>query len=67
MNKPHIEIENMDGHKSAHLHLNGWVDELVNGEVVYSHPKAFGAKRLCLSDAFQLQTIFDKWAGEANE
>jgi hypothetical protein len=62
--KPHIEIENMDSCKQAHLICNGWFHNEDDDTWSCENSTARG---LCLDDALKLQSIFEGWGNEKTD
>ena len=61
---PHIEIEDMEGCKQAHLICNGWKEREVDGELLWTKTDAFDARDLITDDALKLQKMIDEWGKE---
>lgn len=64
--KPHIEIEDMEGCKQAHLICNGWKEKEVDGKLLWTKTDAFDARDLITDDALTLQKMIDAW-GETSK
>lgn len=62
MNKPHIEIQDMEACKQAHLMSNGWEHREENGELLWTKTDAFDARDMPTESALKLQKMIDDWS-----